>query len=183
MRLSDWVADPLTWGHGPRRFEAFLEPTCPYSARAFPKLFELVDLVGTRVTVHVRLHSQPWHLFSGIVTRAIVAASTLPEGREAARRVMGAVYADREAYEFEGHFGGPNLDTTPHQLIARLEAASGLALRAAYMTPGLDAEVRWHTRYARQNGIHVSPTFMIDGLVQANLASRDPVERWVEALA
>ena len=25
------VADPLIWGHGPRIFEVFLEPTCPFS--------------------------------------------------------------------------------------------------------------------------------------------------------
>ena len=31
-------ADPLVWGHGPRVFEAFLEPTCPYSVLAFGKL-------------------------------------------------------------------------------------------------------------------------------------------------
>ena len=31
-----WRADPLIWGRGPRTFEAFLEPTCPYSAKAFP---------------------------------------------------------------------------------------------------------------------------------------------------
>lgn len=181
--MSDLVADPLVWGHGPRRFEAFLEPTCPFSARAFPKLFALVDLVGAeRLSVYVRLHSQPWHMFSGIVTRAIFAAATLPEGREAARRAMQAVYTDRESYEFEHHATGPNLDATPHQVIARLEAASGLSLREAFVTPGLDAEVRWHTRYARQNGIHVSPTFMIDGLVQANLGSGDPVEKWAQAL-
>lgn len=25
-------AQPLVWGHGPRTFEVFLEPTCPYSS-------------------------------------------------------------------------------------------------------------------------------------------------------
>src|SRR6516225_10656053 len=30
-----WRADPLVWGHGPRVFEVFLEPTCPFSVRGF----------------------------------------------------------------------------------------------------------------------------------------------------
>jgi hypothetical protein len=33
-----WRADPLVWGHGPRIFEMFLEPTCPFSVTAFGKL-------------------------------------------------------------------------------------------------------------------------------------------------
>ncbi len=39
-------AQPLVWGHGPRTFEVFLEPTCPYSVRAFNKLDDLLDEVG-----------------------------------------------------------------------------------------------------------------------------------------
>lgn len=35
---SHLTAQPLVWGHGPRTFEVFLEPTCPYSVRAFNKL-------------------------------------------------------------------------------------------------------------------------------------------------
>ena len=43
-------------------------------------------------------------------------------------------------------------------------------------------EVKWYCKYARQNGIHVSPTFMIDGLVQADMSSGDPVVDWVSRL-
>jgi hypothetical protein len=42
--------------------------------------------------------------------------------------------------------------------------------------------VKRHCRYARQNGIHVSPTFMIDGLVQADMSSGDAVADWVKRL-
>lgn len=57
-------AQPLVWGHGPRTFEVFLEPTCPYSVRAFNKLDDLLDEVGAdNVTIKIRLQSQPWHLF------------------------------------------------------------------------------------------------------------------------
>jgi hypothetical protein len=38
-------------------------------------------------------------------------------------------------------------------------------LAKAFSIPDLDREVKWHSKYARRNGIHVSPTFMIDGLV------------------
>jgi hypothetical protein len=181
--VARWRADPLAWGAGPRRFEVFLEPTCPFSARAFGKLWAFLDHVGAeRVTLHLRLLSQPWHLFSGVVTRAVLAASTTEGGREAARKVMGAVYDHREEFEFEDHCCGPNLDATPNEIIARMEGYSGVALARAFAIPGLDRETRWHTKYARQNGIHVSPTFMIDGLVAAELGSGDSIEDWARRL-
>ena len=81
-----WRAEPLVWGHGPRLFEMFLEPTCPFSAKAFGKLDELLAQAGEdRVTVKIRLQSQPWHLFSGVIVRCILAASTLESGKNAAK--------------------------------------------------------------------------------------------------
>jgi hypothetical protein len=178
-----WTADALSWGHGPKVFEMFLEPTCPFSVRAFGKIDETLALAGEdRITVKVRLQSQPWHMYSGVVVRCILAASTLPGGRDAAKAVMAAVAAHREEFEFTRHAGGPNMDVTPNQIIARIEAYSGVRLAEAFAIPDLDREIKWHCKYARQNGIHVSPTFMIDGLVQADMGSGDAVADWVSRL-
>ena len=43
---NTWRADPLVWGHGPRVFEVFLEPTCPLSVRAFGKFDDLLGQAG-----------------------------------------------------------------------------------------------------------------------------------------
>jgi hypothetical protein len=120
---SIWRADPLTWGHGPRVFEMFLEPTCPFSCRAFGKIDETLATAGEdRITVKIRLQSQPWHMYSGVVTRCVIAASTLPDGKTAARKVLAAVAAHREEFEFEKHARGANMEATPNQIIARLES-------------------------------------------------------------
>ena len=180
---AGWRADPLTWGTGPHRFEVFLEPTCPFSARAFGKLWSFLDLVGEdRATLSIRLLSQPWHLFSGIVTRAVLAASTTEGGREAARTVMRAVYGHREEFEFKDHCSGPNLDATPNQILTRMEGYSGIAIARAFAIPDLDRETRWHCKYARQNGIHVSPSFMVDGLFAPDLGSGDSIGDWARKL-
>jgi hypothetical protein len=171
-----WRAEPLVWGHGPRLFEMFLEPTCPFSAKAFGKLDELLAQAGEdRVTVKIRLQSQPWHLFSGVIVRCILAASTLESGKNAAKAVLAAVATHREEFEFDHHCRGPNLNATPNDIITRLEGYSGIQLRDAFALPDLDREIKWHSKYGRQNGVHVSPTFMIDGLVQANMSSGDAV--------
>lgn len=183
MTQNTWRADPLAWGHGPRVFEAFLEPTCPFSVRAFGKLDDLLAQAGEhRITVRIRLQSQPWHMYSGVIVRCILAASTLPGGKAAAKSVMAAVAAHREEFEFERHARGPNMDATPNDIISRIEGYSGVQLAEAFAIPDLDREIKWHCKYARQNGIHVSPTFMIDGLVQPDISSGDAVADWAARL-
>ena len=174
-------AQPLEWGQGPRTFEVFLEPTCPFSVKAFNKLNAFLELAGEdNVTVKIRLQSQPWHLFSGVIVRCILAASTLPEGKAAAHKVMQAVADRREEFEFTDHCSGPNMQATPEEIIARIERYSGVQLAEAFARPELQTEIKWHCKYARQNGIHVSPTFMVNGLVQADLGSGDEVDVWVK---
>ena len=181
--MADFRVDPLVWGHGPKVLELFLEPTCPYSAKAFGKLDALLATVGEdQLTVKIRLHSQPWHLFSPVIVRAIYAAASLLEGRAAAKRVMQAVYDHRDEFEFERHATGPNRDATPNDLIRRIEGYTGLELMAAFDEPQLDRSTRWDARYARQNGIHVSPSFMIDGIFQADMSSGDEVSAWAKRL-
>lgn len=180
MKQNTWRADPLVWGHGSRVFEMFLEPTCPFSVKAFGKLDDLIAQAGeNRITAKIRLQSQPWHMYSGVIVRCILAASTLDDGKEAAKAVMAAVAAHRQEFEFDNHCAGPNLAATPNDIIVRIEGYSGAKLFEAFAIPDLDREVKWHCKYARQNGIHASPTFIIDGLVQADMSSGDAVSDWV----
>lgn len=174
-------AQPLEWGNGPRIFEMFLEPTCPFSVKAFNKIPALLEQAGEdKITVKIRLQSQPWHLFSGVIVRCILAASTLPDGKNVAHKVMQAVADHREEFEFTDHCSGPNMQATPEEIVARIERYSGVSLAEAFARPELQTEIKWHCKYARQNGIHVSPTFMVNGLVQADLGSGDEVSKWVE---
>ena len=183
MAETAWRVDPLVWGHGPRVFEVFLEPTCPYSVRTFNKLDQLLADAGEdRITLKIRMQSQPWHMFSGVVVRCVFAAATLPEGKEAAKAVLAAVAAHREEFEFEHHTTGPNRDATPNDIVRRIEGYTGLKLMDAFSLSGLDKAIKWDTRYARQNGIHFSPSFLIDEIVQPDLSSGDDVSVWVAKL-
>src|SRR5260370_23198499 len=107
---SAWGAEPLTWGQGSRVFEVFLEPTCPFSAKAFGKLDETLQSAGaSNVTLKIWLHSQPWHLFSGVITRCALAASTLGEGKVAAKKVLAGFSAPRGNCPTPHHFDAPPL--------------------------------------------------------------------------
>src|SRR5258707_15836501 len=91
-----------------------MDSSCLFYVRAFGKLDETLVLAGeARITIKIRLQSQPWHMYSGVIVRCILAASTLPAGKEAAKAVMAAIAAHREEFEFTSHCGGPNMDATP----------------------------------------------------------------------
>lgn len=180
---SKWSADPLVWGHGRKTLEVFLEPTCPFSARAFDKLDELLARSGEdRLTIKIRLLSQPWHLFSPVVTRAILAASTTAGGKAAAKAVMAAVFAHREEFVLTNHCSGPHLDQSLRDVLNLIERYSGIQVSAPFESSELTNAMTWQARYARQNGIHTTPTFMVDGLVNADMSSGDSVETWLTKL-
>ena len=122
-------------------------------------------------------------MYSAVIVRCILAASTLEGGKTAAKSVMAAVAPRRAEFEFDRHCSGPNLDATPNDIIRRIEGYSGVKLAEAFAIPDLDREVKWHCKYARQSGIHVSPTFMVDGVVQPDVSSGDPIADWVARLS
>ncbi|MGA7868771.1 MAG: hypothetical protein WA709_35430 [Stellaceae bacterium] len=58
-------------------------------------------------------------MYSGVIVRCILAASTLEGGKTAAKSVMAAVAAHREEFEFDRHCA------TPNDIIRRIERYSG----------------------------------------------------------
>jgi protein-disulfide isomerase len=179
----DYKADPLEWGQGPKTLEIFLEPTCPFSAKTFRKLDDLLARAGEdKLTVKLRLHSQPWHPFSWVTMRAIVAASTTERGKAAARDVMAAVFEHRDEFDLVNHATGPNLDRSLRETLELIERYSGVEVSERFQSLPLDREMKWHAKYARQNGIHSTPTFMADGLVVPDMSSGDDVDAWLRKL-
>ncbi|QFU08449.1 hypothetical protein PARPLA_03050 [Rhodobacteraceae bacterium THAF1] len=168
----------LQKGQGDTLVEWFLEPTCPFSSKAFGKLDSLLDRSDGALTVRLWLHSQPWHLNSPLVTRCIIAAWA-EHGAEAAWDTLGAVFAHRESYAFTDHAGGPNRAATPNDIIERIESHSRLSLAVAFDWPELADTVKAHTKYARQNGIHSSPSVLVNGFLREDIESGDSVDDWL----
>lgn len=174
---------PLELGHGKTVLEMFLEPTCPHSKRAFEKLEPLLAAVGEdRLTVKIRFHSQPWHLYSPVVTKSILAASATEGGKATALRAMAGIYRNRDDFEFEDHCSGANMNRTPTDIRNAISELAGVDLAEAFCFKSVDRALRWHTKFSRQNGIHVSPTFAINGIVEPAMQSGQTVEEWTELL-
>jgi hypothetical protein len=175
--------EPIEFGHGNVELEVFLEPTCPFSKRAFGKLQPLLDAVGEgELTVRIRFLSQPWHVSSSVVTRCILAASATPGGKETGLAALRAVFDHREEFEPEDHCSGPQMERSPAEIIEHISALSGIDLSEAYRLKSVDQALRWHTRYCRQNGVHVSPSFAVNRLVNTAMSSGQSIEEWAKEL-
>lgn len=176
-------AEDLCWGEGPRRFELFLEPTCPFSSKAFDKLMPLVAEVGDKFCVAIRLNAQPWHTFSSPVCRAILASALGEGGKSAAARVMKSIFAHREEFILNEHREGPNMGVSPENILMRLEEISETQLASLFSRSEVTQDLKWHTRYARQNGVHATPSIMVDGLLTDRMSSGQSLEEWLSVLA
>ena len=75
------------------------------------------------------------------------------------------------------------MDRTPRQIIAQISGLVGTDLSEAFRYPEVGAALRWHTRYARQNGVYFSPTFMVNRIVNSNMSSGQAIEDWAKELA
>jgi hypothetical protein len=170
-------------GSGKEELEIFIEPTCPFSKRAFEKIPLLIETVGgSKLTIKVRFVSQPWHLSSPVVTRCILAATATAGGKQAGLAALNAVYSHREEFESEDHCSGPGMDRSPQQTIAYVSDLCGIDLFEAFKLSSVDRALRWHTRYCRQNGVHVSPSFAVNRLINNAMSSGQTVEEWAREL-
>jgi hypothetical protein len=65
------------------------------------------------------------------------------------------------------------------QTLRRIEALCGIELSEAFGLEVVTTAIKRHARFSRQNGVHVSPTFMVDGLIVAAMGSRDDIATWL----
>ncbi len=177
------MINQIQLGSGELELEIFLEPTCPFSKRAFAKLQPLLSAVGeSELTIKIRFLSQPWHLFSAVVTRCILAATATEGGQEVGLRVMQVVFENREDFVCQDHCTGPNLNRSPADIVDHISQLSGIDLSEAFKLDSVTRAVKWHTKYARQNGVHSSPSFAINGLVNDAMGSGQSIEEWAQLL-
>lgn len=175
--------ESLRLGRGDLELEVFLEPTCPFSKRAFDKLQPLLSAVGeNKITINIRFVSQPWHLFSAVVTRCILAASATEGGHNAGLNALNKVFENREEFVCEGHCAGPNLDLSPAKIVSHISDLSGVDFGDAFELDEVTQAVKWHAKYARQNGVHSSPSFAVNGLINDAMGSGQSIDEWAQML-
>jgi len=179
----------------PHTLEVFLDYVCPFSAKItknalIPILKPAVTTgpLKDKVQVLIRLQVQPWHV-SSLLTHevAIAVGKVAPES-----------FWDYHVLLMERQeelFDRAVADKTPVQVREALVQLAGevksidksklpaiLDLVTYKSTPNggvaVTDDIKWHIKLSRQNGIHVSPTAVWDGLKNDSVGSAWGEPEW-----
>lgn len=195
---------PIGWTMGPANADiqlgVFLDYVCPFSAKQYKTLREAVYPAFKEKSFSITMYHQvqPWHPQGTICHEAGLAVGTL-SGHDAFFKFSDELFAVAKDRFFDAN----TFDMTRNDLIKGVcEIASTTATadpeevkkllamlvvqdeNSVYAkNPGtsMTQDLKFHTKFARQNGIHVSPTTTLNGLIFESSSSWG-LEEWKEAL-
>ncbi|KZT42925.1 hypothetical protein SISSUDRAFT_1014938 [Sistotremastrum suecicum HHB10207 ss-3] len=184
------IAGPID---APHTLDFFVDYICPYSAKLAKAIETSVKPLiapkgkyGGKVKVIFRNQVQPWHGSSTFVHEAgLAVARVSPENFWPFSLKLFEVQQE--------YFDIPASKLTAVQIREKLAKLSAIVLteeQAAKVndllllksTPNggtaVTEELKYTIKYSRQNGIHVSPTVLWDGLVAGDVSSSWGTEEW-----
>lgn len=136
---------------------------------------------------------QPWHPSSTLVHEAGLAVARLEPAKF--WDFSYALFEDSEYYYDEPTYGETRAQT--YDRLAELAAKSVGVDKKAFLdlvsvaesnTPKnagnkVSNDIKAFTRVSRQNGIHVSPTVVVDGVVANDVSSSFTVDQWIDKVS
>jgi len=182
----------------PHTLDIFLDYVCPYSAKMSVVIDSvLVPLLSPggkyhgRMKVIFRPQVQPWHATSTFVHEAGLAVARVSPEHFWPFSV--ALFKRQGEY-----FDIPSSTLTPLQIRDKLTALAAEVIPANATGRFADLlklnsspnggnavtdDLKYTIKFSRQNGIHVSPTVLWDGLVANEISSSWGEKEWAEFLA
>ncbi|KAJ1661871.1 hypothetical protein IW140_006354 [Coemansia sp. RSA 1813] len=173
--------------------ELFLDYTCPFSAKLW-RTFEsqvvpFIESKETNVSVTFRHQVQPWHPNSTLLHEASLAVEKL--NPQAFVRFTSALFENQVDY-----FDEATVNLTRTEIYRKLaELAIGINAvddRTALLqlldiqaseSPenrgnAITNDLKYHIKIARAQGIHVSPTVVLDGIRDDSVSSSWGLDQW-----
>ncbi|KAI3403366.1 hypothetical protein KGF56_003787 [Candida oxycetoniae] len=186
--------------HVPHVVNLYFDYNCPFSARLYLKLYNSVipDLQkkhpGRFQFIYVNV-IQPWHVNSVLLNEFSLAYAKLlrekykgdddKDEQELFWKFSKVVFENREHF-----YDTSNIDLTRNEVYEQIYAVvsqnldlgvekdkllSELVIRKSKEPSnegnGATADVKYFTKYLRNTGIHVTPTVVIDGIVEDTISS------------
>lgn len=186
-----------TLGHGPIVIDLFLDYVCPFSrilyATLYTKVFPgIAKEYPNKFQFVFRHQLQPWHPSSTLVHEAAIAVSKLAPAKF--WDFSYALFENSESFYDEVVYRESRHDT--YQRLATLAETSVGVDRTKFLellsipdnnpptncSNKLQADVKYFIKFGRQNGIHVSPTVAINGLIDTDISSSFTDKQWAEKL-
>ncbi|KAG7132322.1 hypothetical protein HYQ45_009193 [Verticillium longisporum] len=186
----------------PHTLEVYLDYVCPFSAKLYKTLFGPVAAAvrqnpawARRLQVVFRHQVQPWHPSSTLTHEAALAVLRLAPARFF--DFSAALFAAQKDY-FDVGVVGETRNATYRRLARLASATAGVdeddvfRLLAISDKPAEDGslntgnavtvDLKLAVKMARLTGVHVSPTVLLDGVVQGDVSSGWTLEQWTEWL-
>jgi len=183
----------------PHTLDIFLDYVCPFSAKlslaidsVLRPLFAPGGKYAGKVKVIFRQQVQPWHGSSTFVHEAGLAVARVSP--EHFWPFSLALFKRQGEY-----FDIPTSTLTPTQIREKLASLAAEVIGTGEAAPavndqltnkttpngGVDVteDLKYTIKFSRQNGIHVSPTVLWDGLVANEVSSSWGEKEWTEFLA
>ncbi|PHH61465.1 hypothetical protein CDD81_373 [Ophiocordyceps australis] len=175
----------------PHSLELYLDYTCPFSARLFHTFWtQIAPLKTPNLQVVFRQQIQPWHPASTLLHEAALAVLRLEPAKFWR---FSAVLFDKQKDFFDEAVAHEGRNATYSRLadLARELGVDGDAVFDLLEIKAGDAQnkgnqvtpdVKLVTKMNRRVGVHVTPTVVLDGVVQ-DVSSSWTGEQWKEWLA
>eukprot|EP00158_Paraphelidium_tribonemae_P009042 Partr_v1_DN28753_c0_g1_i4_m63126 putative Conserved hypothetical protein len=181
--------------------DIFLDYVCPYSARAFnrihteviPHFLNASKTNGKTLQIIFRNQIQPWHPQSPILHEASLAIARLAPSKF---WKWSKILFDESSEFYDVH----TVNLSRFQIVEKLAALASSndivpaqdlleLLRVERTESGamnegnsITDDLKYFIKFSRQNSIHISPTLMVDGLVDPSFASAWTLDEWIKYL-
>ncbi|ODQ63727.1 hypothetical protein NADFUDRAFT_84331 [Nadsonia fulvescens var. elongata DSM 6958] len=194
----------------PHVVDLYLDYNCPYSGKMFNKVYDglFVNIRSNSVVesdstpssqVLFVFHQvpQPWHPTSTLMHEAALAVAQLTQSPEKFWKFSKALF-DNQVQYFDSETYHETRPQT-YERLAQLAASTVGVDKAAVLelitvAPAVEGkphnngnkvavDFKYNVRYARQIGVHVTPTVAVDGIIDNTIESSFSSDQWIERLS
>lgn len=180
----------------PIRLEAFVDFACPFSAKAFLMITKQVlplyqqKAKGKIQFLHYQ-YPQPWHAPGAYAAEVALAVKAVDPSKYLATAQL--FFEKQEELVFDC----VTYDKTRSQIYELLANAAAAATgidgaavleKVKYLGTAPNAGnamgqmLKWYVKFGRKNGIHVTPTVLVNGIEEGQISSGWTLEQWSEYL-
>ncbi|KAK9379303.1 thioredoxin-like protein [Kockiozyma suomiensis] len=184
----------------PHTIELYLDYVCPFSLKLFNQVYHnLLPAIAEKFpsgsfTFVFRQQIQPWHPSSTLVHEAALAVERLDASKfwqfSDALFAVSAEYYDTavadetrvQTYERLAELASKSVGVDKKAFLELLTIKPSEDGKPHNSGNQITNDLKLFIRQARQTSIHVSPTVLVDGIVDNNISSGWTVDQWIAKL-
>lgn len=169
--------------------ESYLDYTCPFSRKGYERLVNDVvphyEKMPGKVQFIFRHQVQPWHPQSTLLHEAALAVEKVDPSKFF--EFSGKLFQEQDSFNDQNTANKSRLQI--YAELADIAESTGVdkdkfaeCLNLVHGGTGVTNDLKYYLKISRQNSIHVSPTVLINGLIDNEVSSSWTLEQWQEKI-